>query len=93
MLRATLVVELEQPAEALAGADSPRRLAHLVRRHRKQHPIPFPLVVSPGVEMLRNPTSARVTFRAICSIQWESGEAVIPAMYTFLDATRMKVST
>ena len=50
-------------------------------------------MVSPGVEMLRNPTSARVTFRAICSIQWESGEAVVPAMYTFLDATRMKVST
>jgi len=41
----------------------------------------------------RNPMSASVTLRAICPIQRESGEVVIPAIHTFLDATRMKVST
>ena len=37
--------------------------------------------------------SASVTLRAICSIQRGAGEVVIPAIHTFLDATRMNAST
>jgi hypothetical protein len=41
----------------------------------------------------KKPTSAWVMLRAICCIHPESAEVVIPAMHTFRDATRMKVST
>jgi hypothetical protein len=42
---------------------------------------------------LRKPTSAKLMFRAICSIQCWSGDVVIPAMHTLRLATRMNVST
>ncbi len=35
--------------------------------------------------------SASVTFRAICLIQLESGQVVIPAIHTLRGATRMKL--
>jgi len=41
----------------------------------------------------RNPRSAKVAFRAICSIHREAGEVVIPAIHSFRDAMRMKTST
>ena len=42
---------------------------------------------------LRKPTSAKLMFRAICSIQRRSGDVVIPAIHILRLATRMNVST